>query len=367
MNRRISLFTPPTEFRVSKTAIRNGFTMVELLVVTGIVGLLIALALPAIAQARATAQRTACLNNLRNVNMAMIHVVESTGRFPASGNYTPEFGRHHSWVVDVLPWLDQANVAKRWNKDLPIEQEPNLSLSQLSFPALTCPSDSSLGGEGDLSYVVNGGVGFTVYRQGVHDCPIDASGKKLDLNGNGVACDAADIDGINLPDKELFKRVVLFFNETWNSEISQRHHTNASIVDGLSYTLSLSENVRTGYNPEFEGDPQHSSWSSPSNKLTSFHIGNPCEDGECSAGKVDYNRCNSGHFRINSGLDEAEGNSPIPNSFHRGGVNMGFVDGRVKFVNENIDGAVYSALTTPQGRLLNETLLQDVILGGSEF
>ncbi|HBN77239.1 MAG TPA: hypothetical protein DD473_15775, partial [Planctomycetaceae bacterium] len=308
---------------------RIGFTIIELLVSLFIIGLLIALLLPAVQNARSSVRKISCLNRMRNVNLAMIQVVEQNGRFPACGNFTKEFGRHHSWVIDVLPWLEQGTFADKWNKDRSINDPENLPLTTQHFPILTCPADISVdGGKGDLSFVVNGGWGYTVYHKGVHDCPIDPQGRRLDLNGNGESCPPlGEADG-KPSDKQLYFYTGLFFNETWKTEISERHHRPATVTDGMSNTLVMSENVRTGFNPDEKDDPWGSSWASPSPKLTSFHIGNPCEGAVCAPGKVDYNRSNSGQFRINSGLRSAEGTSPIPNSFHKGGVNMAFADGR---------------------------------------
>lgn len=348
----------------SDSAPRKGFSLIELVVAIGIISLLVALGAPAITKARQAARRVQCTSHMRNVNMAMLNVVESTGRFPASGNFTAEFGRHHSWVVDVLPWLEQEAVANKWNKDRSIYDPVNEPLTYLHFPVLTCPSDISVVSvdqAGHLSYVVNGGVGYTVYRQGVHDCPVDPTGRPLDLNGDGVTCPPTGTGDGTPSDKDYLLRMGLFFGETWRSDISRRYHRFSTVIDGLSNTIVLSENVRTGYNPDHASDPWASSWASPSPKMMSFHIGNPCKDADCSPGNVDYGRSNAGDFRINSGLTRPEGMAPIPNSFHDGGVNMAFADGRVQFVSESIDGGVYAALVSPQGRRLVDTPLEQPV------
>lgn len=350
--------------RILGSLSRFGYTMIELLVSIAIIGVLVGLLATALQQSWAASRRIQCQSNLRNINLAMLQAVDSAGRFPASGNFTEEFGRHHSWVVDVLPWLDRADIAERWNKDRSIYDPTNKPLTRLPLPVLTCPADISLSDsddrQGDLSYVVNGGVGFTIYYRGVHDCPIDIDGRKLDLNGDGAACPA---DGSEDEDKALYFQMGLFFNETWNSEVTRRHHTTATVTDGLSNTVVLSENVRTGYNPS-DDDPWASSWASPSPMLTSFHIGNPCREADCSDGNVDYARSNQGDAAINSGLTSPEGTSPVPNSFHAGGVNMAFGDGRVQLVSESIDGGVYAATVSPQGgNLAGTPLRQD--FGGS--
>jgi prepilin-type processing-associated H-X9-DG protein len=142
-----------------------------------------------------------------------------------------------------------------------------------------------------------------------------------------------------------------------------RHYTLSDVGDGLSQTFMVSENVRTGYDPDNEG----STFASPDPHLCAFYVGNPCRQAMCSAGNVDYSRCNAGSSRINSGLMSAEGASPVPNSFHEGGVNMAYADGRVSFLSETVDGAVYAALASMRGLRLQKSPLAQVIVSDLDF
>lgn len=113
---------------LSRRRRKLGFTLIELLVVIAIIAVLIALLLPAVQQARESARRTQCKNNLKQIGLAL-HNYESTfGRFPAaawgatqstsvatqatSSDFQDDgFG----WMVSILPYIDQSNLYNRIN------------------------------------------------------------------------------------------------------------------------------------------------------------------------------------------------------------------------------------------------------------
>src|SRR5437867_7032690 len=78
---------------------RRGFTLVELLVVIGIIAILIAILMPALNRAREYARRTRCLSNMRQLTMAwMMYVQNSKGKLPGSNTGTPTDRNFHDWV-----------------------------------------------------------------------------------------------------------------------------------------------------------------------------------------------------------------------------------------------------------------------------
>jgi len=261
----------------------------------------------------------------------------------ASGNMR-EF---HNWVVTILPWIEQ-----------PLSDPPNSELRATHIAVLICPEDLSVQGSGDLSYVVNGGVGFTTRSAGgVEDCPVDVQHTELDLNANGVTCPAdSELDG-RPSDNDRLRAMGLFFLDKRDSEGTQRHHRLDDIIDGTSQTILLTENVRTGTDPL----RPEVSFASSNPLQCAFYIPSPCVRGDCTS--IDYAASNSGPLGINAGLTQAEGQAPAPNSFHPGGVHMAFADGHARFVSESLDGGVYAALMSPQGRLLDNSPLQQVLVG----
>ena len=357
---------------VSPGGRRVGLTIIELLVVIAILGMLVALLLPAVMRTRATGRKTTCASNMRNVGLAMLQVTEAQGRFPASGNFSVTgIDHYHGWPVDLLAGVERGDIADLWNKDKYYTDPDNWRLADTTVPVFVCPDDISVtDGHGNLSYVVNGGFGWTNPLP-QPDCPSsyhvgdNPPAQPLDLNGNGIACPANEAADGSPRDKDLYLATGLFFIENWpRGTGTTRSHSLSTIVDGTTTTLMLSENVRAGYDPKDPG----TSWACPQPRRNSFYLSSfVCEDRECSPGRVDYRRANDGsqapfnREAINAALGQAEGEAPWPSSYHTGGVNTVFVDGHLQFLSENIEGSVYAALISPQGTTIQGPLAQPIV------
>jgi prepilin-type N-terminal cleavage/methylation domain-containing protein/prepilin-type processing-associated H-X9-DG protein len=354
---------------------RAGFSLIELLVVIAVVGLLAALLLPAVQQSRETARQAQCLSQLRQIGMALVQNEEQMKRFPALGHWSatgPEV--YHSWVVEILPGIDQASLHEQWDFEQPyddITHSQNGLLAHTPLPILACPSDATAtSGRGNQSYVVNAGIGWTEPV----DCPFTIDSLiaggivrvHIDLSGDGIACPGTVGQE---DDKDILKAMGVFFAENWPVGTGTvRHHSLSSIADGTSNTLLLSENVRAGFDPAF-----NSSWATPDVERQSFIMsGYACDSFSCSAGNVNYARVNDrstlpfSRQAINAALAQPEGEAPWPSSYHFGGVNVVFCDGHAQFLSENISGEVYAALVSPQGQSLTAALRQQVV-SGSEY
>lgn len=346
----------------------SGFTLMELLVVISIISVLMALILPAVQNARASARRVECMNNLRNLAVAMTGRAEAHRRYPAAGYWAGIPGSRypsHNWCVDLLPYVDRQDLADRWDYNVSYTDAPNVQLGMFQIPVFVCPEDDSTRGGGDLSYAVNGGVGYSTFLNNVHDVPVDPFGNAIDLNGNGVIAVAAGQPDGNPTDRSILKLMGLFFMENYGDHKGVvRHYTTNTIRDGFSNTLMFLENVRTGRNPAVADE----NWATPfAHKSSVFFSPDVCAANVCRAGSVDYQRANSGQWKINAGLASSEGQSPFANSNHSGGINVAFADGSVRLLSEDIAGDVYGALFSPSSGALDATPLQQVVPSGNQF
>src|SRR5438128_2196461 len=159
---------------------RRAFTLVELLVVFAIIGVLIALLIPAVQQVRESANRLRCANNLKQLGIAAHAYHDVNKVFPPGYlgpsdpqmeyNFTPfPGGAYWAWytkashvgvVAFLLPYIEQQTISMEidWNSTTPWWQSANnLMMAQKTLAVLQCPSDD-----------LNGGVSHAVYI--AHHC-----------------------------------------------------------------------------------------------------------------------------------------------------------------------------------------------------
>src|SRR5262245_58137345 len=151
---------------------RRGASVIELLVIIAIIAVLIGLLLPAVGAARRRAMETVCMNNLKQINLAVAQLVETQKRLPAPGNS----GVVGGWTIDVLPFLDQKNLRDRDTPGGPISAAPNFLLRQPRL--LTCPSRAAADPPGatamdNAHYILVPVAGRQSYN--VIDAPVDVT------------------------------------------------------------------------------------------------------------------------------------------------------------------------------------------------
>ncbi len=142
---------------------RQGFTLVELLVVITIIALLVGLLIPAVLMARNAARKTQCTNNMRNLAQGVLEYHETKMKFPplysVQPNSTPPYfvggmPPRVGWVPLILPYIEQKPLYQSF------QQGPASlnSLSSANVEMLVCPMREPGGSNiAPLSYVVNAG------------------------------------------------------------------------------------------------------------------------------------------------------------------------------------------------------------------
>lgn len=136
--------------RVLLSRPRRGFTLVELLVVIAIIGILVALLLPAIQAAREAGRRATCQNKIRQLALGLHHFHDANNKFPPGaendvlpvpnppGNTTMIRGT--SWIVHILPFIEQKSVYDQYRFDLAYNSVENGTLGRTIIQGLYCPT-----------------------------------------------------------------------------------------------------------------------------------------------------------------------------------------------------------------------------------
>jgi prepilin-type N-terminal cleavage/methylation domain-containing protein len=281
---------------------QSGFTLVELLVVITIIGMLMALVLPAINAVRENARRTACSNNMRQIALGMISYASNRQAFPGYRGNRAGSGSQvldASWFVAVAPQLEQPAIKDRFDQMI----QNSALMPYIAFA--TCPSDAPeqltatpQSPISHLAYVVNAG------RQDGQWNPASPPALPPDYEANGV------------------------FHDMRHPKSPK---VSTTMKDGASNTLMLTENINaTRWDRVFEAE------------IAFIFDHNPASldaNGDMKApGR-----------RINEGRNDPTTVRPRPSSHHPGGVNVAFCNGTTMFLREDIHYRVLQALMTPDG------------------
>ena len=321
---------------------RCGFTLIELLVVIAIIAVLIALLLPAVQAAREAARRVQCVNNLKQLGLALHSYHNAMLVLPPGYIASSPFRDGEtdtapgwSWASMILPHLEQAPLYSSINFSLPVQAAANATSVQTNLLGFLCPSDQFQG----PTFPVTDGFGNTVatvtpssYAASCGDDPSDTA-FGFDNLGDGRG---------------------LFFR---NSSVRI-----AGITDGTSQTVMLEERawgnaegtwagaIQGGYIQRGPFNPcpgsADATYMAPCLVLAHCHMINTNADSD-------------------SGLDDSS-------SFHPGGANELFADGSVHFLRSvpndagvNPDGSTRYTPTSLIFQALGTRALGEVISSDS--
>jgi prepilin-type N-terminal cleavage/methylation domain-containing protein len=130
---------------------RPGFSLVELLVVTGLLGIFLGLVLPAAQRARGAAARISCLNNLKQIGVALHVFHDAYGRFPPLPVSSPNGGDPNDcvgWMALILPQMGEEPLYKTTSKACemdpdPLHNPPHIGMATV-IKSYVCPADGRL-------------------------------------------------------------------------------------------------------------------------------------------------------------------------------------------------------------------------------
>jgi prepilin-type N-terminal cleavage/methylation domain-containing protein len=309
---------------------RRGFTLVELLVVITIIGILIALLLPAVQAAREAARRTQCSNNLKQLALALMSYESQALRFPPGAlNSYPAFSPFSyprtTWAIHLYPFFEMQSAFTLLNFKLPAgpgnalwTNAGNTMSTAVQTPMLLCPTD---GMGGRLHFHMSG---FGYY----------ARGNYAGFFGN------LDYGSAWPPIGPAQKRAAFGIN--YFVRISE-------ITDGTSHTMAFGE-ILTGLDQRNDYRGVH--WydhAGTSQVYTKYTPNPPIPD----TIYVQWCTATTNQPSVNlpcvPGISTGKTDTAAARSRHIGGVHVGLCDGSVHFVNDGIQLGVWQALGSISG------------------
>jgi prepilin-type processing-associated H-X9-DG protein len=306
-----------------------GFTLLELLVIIAMIGVLLALLLPAVQSSREAARRAQCTGNLKQIALAMHNYVAVHAVLPP-GKKGCCWG---TWLVYVLPELEQQPLYNDWNS------------CGINSPGVSANYDL------DLRYFGAANVTVSSTRLGVYLCPSDFANAPITtaINGRTYACTAqnyaanfgnttvlqADYQGI------VFGGAPFVDIGSPLGDYGQPARATvgfSAITDGTSNTMLLSE-VVVGQGVDLRGfswwgdAATFEAFSTPNSSFpdvlsSSIYCINQSPNPPCTAATTALPEMNAARSR------------------HPGGVNVAMVDGSVRFIKDGVNLQIWRYAST---------------------
>jgi prepilin-type processing-associated H-X9-DG protein len=345
--------------------------LIELLVVIAIIAVLIALLLPAVQAAREAARRSQCVNNLKQMGIALQNYHDINGSLPPTSNAvlmntgtgnSNDFGMK----VRILPYMEQSALYNAFNQSIDYNFIQNGTVSSVSVKTFLCPSDgtqvnrgmSNYSGHdfGDCNYGNNIGTSLSFFG-GLIDGPAYVMGSISEGGGIGT------IGTANGPTLTLASITDGTTNTAMHSEWQKGNGTTG---DGLwqVYLVSTSFTTTTpaiptgavGWQAILTTVGATCQASKTVSGLTTKGYSwsdSGCGIGGCYTHLMPPNKKACTYSNLNSGYSAnvtyAVASMIGASSYHPGGVNVGFLDGSVKFIKDSISLQTWGALATKAG------------------
>lgn len=338
---------------------RRGFTLVELLVVITIIGMLMALLLPAVQAAREAGRRATCTNNEKNLSLAMLAYESAKSKFPGYADLicvdvdaaiTPPLDGspyiNGTWVISLLPHLERMDLWNIWHDTNPTSGTSRVLRPRVDLGVTKCPSFSPQYegvGIANLHYVVNTGWVDAAAT------PTDP-GSAGDGRDKGVFHDHQDYGTDNVAIPPIPNAgTIPEYNRTY---VSLDYLSNN---DGSSTTVMLGENV----NAETLVPPPATGGASFGGYVPLFTDSSGTGRRHIKEGDVGMvwwpgtpSLCAKMNQCIKSGLSVIDPNYKVgmrPGSAHGSLVIMSFCDGHQQMVSDTIDYQVFRHIMSPEG------------------